>query len=326
MPVHSPNAPARWLVIAAFAAIYLIWGSSYLAIKFAIESMPPFLMGGTRFFAAGLILIVWSLRSGALRPTRKQWRSAAVVGVMLFVCNFAPLVWAAAQHVPSGMSALLIASTPMWMVVFDWARPGGQRPTMGVLGGLTLGTLGILLLMDPSTLAAEGHAGLLPGMIAVIIAAALWAAGSIYARQADMPESSLFSTGIQLFSGGIGLMILGLVAGEGAHVDLSALTVRSVLSWLHLVLFSSVVAFSAFVWLLRVCPPARVSTYAYVNPVIAVLLGALLASEPLTPSTIIASVIIIGAVMLINTARAQPEPRPAPPRVIPTPRSEPVAR
>lgn len=312
------QAPARWAVWAAFAAIYLIWGSTYIGIRFAVETIPPFLMGGSRFMMAGLLMMVWALARGAKWPTWSQWRSASIAGFVLFVLNNGALVWAA-QHVPSGVLALLIAATPMWMVLLDWWRPsvhgrlaGGARPTNMVFAGLLLGFFGILLLANPTQL-GEISPNFAIGVVVTLIGSVAWAAGSLYARQADMPESPILSTALQLFVGGGLLLALGLASGQAAGFDLAQVTAQSAVSWVYLLIFGSIIGFGSYVWLLRVSTPARVSTYAYVNPVIAVFLGWLLADEPLTPRTMIAAAIIIGSVMLINSTRhrKQAAPRPA---------------
>jgi drug/metabolite transporter (DMT)-like permease len=315
----SPRAktPARWLLLAAFGAIYIVWGSSYVGIHFAVESIPPFLMGGVRFGIAGLLMIAWALGRGAKRPTRAHWRSASIAGLAMFLINNGALMWAATT-VPSGMLALLIAATPMWMVLLDWWRPtvrgrspGGTRPTVMVFAGLLIGFFGILMLVNPAQF-SEVKPNFAIGVVAVLIGTVGWAGGSLYARQADLPESPILCTGMQLLTGGVMLLALSVVSGETARFTLAEVTPESAFAVVYLILFGSIIGFGSYVWLMRVSSPARVSTYAYVNPIIAVLLGWALAGEGLTVRTLIAAAVIIGSVMVINTARHhKPAPRPA---------------
>ena len=286
---------SRWLVVAAFAAIYLIWGSAYLAIRFAIETVPPLLMAGLRFlFAGGLLYIGLRLR-GAERPTATNWRAAATVGILL-VCGNGAVTWAE-QWLPSGLAALLIATVPLWMVLLAWAR-GGDRPTVTTAAGLGLGLVGIVLLIGPGSLLHGSRVDPV-GALAVLLGAVSWAAGSVYARTAPMPAAPLVATAMEILAGGALLTAVGLAAGDGAHLHLQALSLRSVLAFGFLVIFGSIVAFTAYLWLLRATSPARASTYAYVNPVVAVFLGWLLADEPVSPLTAVAAAFIIAAVAII---------------------------
>lgn len=299
-----PNKPSRWLLIAAFAAIYLIWGSSYIGIHFAIQSLPPFLMTGIRFLLSGGVLIAWALLRGAPLPTRINWRAAAITGFLLFMLNNGGIVWAEANGAPTGIVAVLIATVPMWIVVLTWLKPGGTFPGSMVIGGLVFGFLGIILLFDPAGAAVN------PIWIAVVLGAAFcWAFGSLYARSAPLPQSATLSTGMQLFAGGVFQMIASILTGDLASFDPTNVSAVSILAVVYLAIMSSVLAYSAFVWLMRVSTPTRVATYAYVNPVVAVLLGWLLANEPLTPRTIVAAAIIIASVIMINGSKGRSLPR-----------------
>jgi drug/metabolite transporter (DMT)-like permease len=293
------TAPARWLILAAFAAIYIVWGSSYLGIHFALETMPPFFMAGLRFVLAGGLLIGWALLRGSPFPNLKQWRSAVIVGFMLFVLNNSLIVFAEKQGVPTGVVALLIATTPIWIVIINALR--GQKPTRGVMGGIVLGFVGIALLIGPAKLASGANFDL-PWAFGVMAAALFWALGSMYARSAPLPASSPLSTGMQLFTGGLMQLILSAVTGEIGTVNIAEFSAKSWFAVIYLVIFASIIAFTAFVWLMRVCPPERVSTYAYVNPVIAVFLGWALAGETLTPLTLLAAAIIVASVVMINAS------------------------
>lgn len=301
MPAASP-APRRWLVVLAFACVYIIWGSSYLGISVAIETIPPFLMTGFRFVLAGLLLMGWALLRGESMPGWRQWRSAFIAGGLLFLCNNALIVVAELAGVPTGMIALLIATTPMWVVIVS-AVNGTARPNRMTIIGLMLGTLGITLLVDLNG-AFNGGGTLLIGMAGAVTGALFWVLGSLYARSADLPKNTMLSTSMQLLCGGLLQFGLAAVTGDFARLDVAAVSMRSLIAMFYLMIFASVIAFTAFTWLMRNVNPALVATYAYVNPVIAVLLGALILDEPLTPRIIIAGSIIIGAVIVISRATA----------------------
>ncbi|MFN8530070.1 MAG: EamA family transporter [Anaerolineae bacterium] len=302
--------PALWLIVLAFASVYTIWGSSYIGIRFAVETIPPFLMAGSRFLAAGLILFVWSRLRGAPMPTRRQWMSSAIASAPMFLVNNSLLVWSQAQGLPSGIAAVVIASTPMWVVLLQWLLPNGKRPGLMIFIGIALSSTGIILLSNPAHAAATHEFNPLL-VFAPAIAAIGWAIGSLYARKADLPDSSTMSTGTQLLTGGVMVLLLSVVTGDAAQFNLSAVTLRSALSVVHLTLFSSVIAFTAFTWLMRVVSPARAMTYAYINPVIAVFLGWLLAGETLDVGTLISAAIIISGVFLIVMEQGAPSRRAA---------------
>jgi drug/metabolite transporter (DMT)-like permease len=298
------NRPTRTQLIAAFAAIYLIWGSTYLAIRFAIETMPPFLMAGVRFLIAGALLTAWSLWQGAARPTWRQWRSTAIIGGLLLVGGNGAVVWAETR-VPSGLAALMIATVPFWIVVLDWLRPGGVRPAGRVIFGVLLGMVGIFLLIGPDR--SGGNVDPI-GALVLILASLSWSIGSLYSRRAQLPPSPLLATGMEMLAGGVLLFVVGAALGETGRVELSAISLRSGLSLLYLILFGSLIGFTAYIWLLRVTAPARVATYAYVNPVVAVFLGWALAGETLSLATVVAAAVIVTAVMIITSYRATPRP------------------
>lgn len=293
---ETPDPPLAG-VLAAFAALYVIWGSTYLAIRFAVETMPPFTMAGVRFLIAGALLFGWSRARGAAPLTRPQWRTAGVAGVLLLAGGNGLVSWAELT-VPSGVAALLLASTPMWMALLDWARPGGVRPALGVWAGLAVGLCGIAVLVGPGRLSG---APVDPwGALAVGAAAFSWALGSIYQRGAPKSASTLLNVGGQMVVGGAVLVVVGLALGE--HLDAAAVSAKSAWSLLYLILVGAVVGYSAYVWLLKVTTPAKASTYAYVNPVVAVILGWAFAGEALSPRVIGAGALVIGAVVLITTA------------------------
>lgn len=288
-------------VAIALAAVYLIWGSTYLAIRFAIETLPPFLMAAARFLFAGALLYGWARWKGAPRPSLVHWRSAALIGMFLLLGGNGGVVWAE-QRVESGLAALLIAVEPLWIVLLVWLRPGGSRPTVRVVTGLLLGFLGLVLLVSPGS--AAGGADLL-GAAVIVLASLSWAWGSLYGQRARLPESPILTTGMQMLCGGGLLFLTSLIAGEPAGFDPAAVSLRSVLALGYLLVFGSLVAFTAYVWLLRAASPVLVSTYAYVNPVVAVFLGWALAGEPLTAGTLVAAAVILSGVALISSSQAR---------------------
>lgn len=300
------EAPSRWLVIAAFAAVYLVWGSTYLAILFAIETLPPFWMAAARFLTAGALLYAWARWRGEPTPRPVHWRSATIVGLLLLLGGNGGVVWAE-QRVPSGLAALLVATVPLWMVLLDGAGRGWRRPPGRLLFGVAVGLAGVALLVGPGEFAGGGGADP-AGALVLIVASLSWTLGSLYSRRAELPASPLLGTAMQMLGGGVGLAIAGLVAGEGSRLDLAAASARSLWALGYLVVFGSLVGFTAYIWLLRVSTPALVSTYAYVNPVVAVLLGWAFAGEALTPRTLLAAGVIVGAVVLITTVRSRPAP------------------
>jgi len=301
MSTDSTLAPSRFALLTAFAIVYVIWGSTFLAILFAIETLPPFLMASARFLVAGSLLYAWSrFVSGAAAPSPANWRATAVVGALLLLGGNGLLVWSE-QRIPSGVAALLVGTVPCFMVLIEWLRPGGSRPTGLVIAGLCLGLLGLAWLIGPDALLGGGRADFI-GAVVVVLGSFSWAVGSIYSRHAATPPSPFLSTAMQMIGGGVALLLLSLLLGEPWAFDASAVSLRSLLGLGYLMLFGSIVAFSAYIWLLRVSTPARVSTYAYVNPVIAVLLGWALAGEALTTRMIIAATVIVSGVALITLA------------------------
>ncbi len=294
-------APSRARVLAAYAIVYVIWGSTYLAISLAIRTLPPFLMAGARFLVAGLILYAFTRARGAARPTLSHWKAATIIGGFLLLIGNGAVVWGE-QYVPSGITALLIATVPLWMSLLGWLGPERRRPNVRIAVGLIVGLLGIVVLVGPGALVGEGGTVDLVGSGVIILGALSWAIGSLYARTAVTPPSPGLGTAMQMVAGGLLLVALGLGTGEGHGLDPATMSMTSVSALLYLIIFGSLIGFSAYIWLLRVEPPTRVSTYAYVNPVVAVALGWLIAGEPLSPRTLLAAAIIVGAVVLIVSA------------------------
>ncbi|HJR68289.1 MAG TPA: EamA family transporter [Gemmatimonadaceae bacterium] len=302
--IDSRPRPSRTRIALAFAAVYLVWGSTYLAILYAIETIPPFLMAGTRFLVAGGILYLWARLTGAMRPSKAQWMATAITGILMLAVGNGAVTWSE-QRIPSGLAALFVATVALWMVLLEFLRKNGTRPTRLSILGLLLGFGGVAVLVGPAALTNARDLDVLAAL--VLIGASLsWAAGSVYSRVLARPSSAAVGSGMQMLAGGVVLTIVGLSSGELGQFDVADVTTRSALSIAYLIVFGSLVGFTAYSWLLRVCTPAAVATYAYVNPMVAMFLGWLIAGEEFSPRMIIAAAIILSGVALINRASARP--------------------
>ena len=293
------RAPAAG-VWAALAVVYVVWGSTYLAIDLAVETLPSFLMLAVRFLVAGSILYLVSSR-GAERPRLVHWRSALAVGGALLLLGNGGVAYAV-QHVDTGVVALIVGSVPLWMAVLDRVVYG-QRLAPAALAGLVLGFGGIAFLARPS------GDGSLVGLIVVLLGSLAWAAGSLYARKAPAPANALQGASMQMLAGAALLAVVGVGTGELGQLDLGAASTSSWLALVYLITLGSLIGFSAYIWLLKVAPTHLVGTYAYVNPVVAVLLGSLWLGEPITPTILIGGAAIVVAVALIVSAKPVPETR-----------------
>lgn len=298
----------RLRIWIALLAIYLIWGSTYLAIRYAVESIPPFLMAGTRFLTAGIVLYTWRRLAGDPAPTARQWRSTAIIGLLLLLGGNGLVSWAE-QTVPSGIAALLIGSIPLWMVLTESIRRGGVKPGLSAVLGLITGFAGILVLLWPLLTGTSEHLNPL-GVVALLFAAFSWAVGSVYSKSAELPPSSLMTTAAEMLTGSLGLYFIGALLGEWKMLDFATITARSWLGLAYLTVLGSLVGFVAYAWLLRHAPISLVATYAYVNPLVAILLGSLLAQESFSARILLAALIIIGSVVLINYSRQAKVGRP----------------
>ena len=293
---------SRGQIIAAFASIYLVWGSTYLAIRYAVETIPPFIMGGARFLVSGVLLYAWARYRGAPKPARLHWCNATIAGAFLLLGGNGAVVWAE-QYVPSGLTALLVSILPFWLVIIEWSRPPRQRPSGLVLAGLVLGFIGIIVLIGPGNIGGNGDIPLL-GALVLILGSLSWAIGSFWSRDAALPESGLLTTGMEMLGGGALLLIVGVLSGELRGFDVHNVSKASAIGLLYLITFGSLIGFTSYIWLLDKVSPARLGTYAYVNPIVAVLLGWAIAGEHLTIRTGIAAAIVICAVALITSARS----------------------
>jgi drug/metabolite transporter (DMT)-like permease len=296
----SPRrAVSRIKLIAAFAAVYIVWGSTYLLMHFALKDFRPFTLGAVRFLIAGTLLYAWARAQGAPAPTRRQLLACVVTGALFFLCGNGAVVWSQTR-LASGLVALIVAIVPLWVVVLDWIRPPHNRPAPLVLIGVLLGLAGLVLLVGLDALQANRTIDPLAALV-LSGGSLAWAFGTLYAQRAPLPKSPLTTAGLQLFAGGALMGIASLLFREPSRMHWSSISLGPILSMLYLILFGSILAFTAYGWLVRVAPAARVATYAYVNPVVAMLLGWLFASERLSTRTLIASLVILIGVALITT-------------------------
>jgi len=290
------------LLIAAFAAVYIFWGSTYLAIKYAIETLPPFLMAGSRFIFAGSILYVWArLSKDYEKPGFLHWRTSFIVGTLLLLGGNGGVV--VAQHyISSSLAALLVATEPFWIVLLSWLWLKGARPNWKVALGLLVGFVGVYLLIGgQGGNSAESGTGQIFGAFFVIAAAFSWATGSMYGLRATTPKSSALTAGMQMLSGGLVLTLVGIFRGEWTNFNIADVSANSWFAVAYLIIFGSLIGFTAYSWLLKNAQPAMVATYAYVNPVIAVFLGWLIAGESFTAQMLLGAGVIIGSVALITS-------------------------
>ena len=299
--------PSRTALVAAFATIYLVWGSTYLAIRVVVRDIPPFLMAGSRFVLAGALLLAWLQARGAARPTAAQWRDHAVTGFFLLLGGNGLVAWAE-QTVPSGVTALVIGVTPLAMALVAWAWPGGTRPRARTFGALLLGLAGVAWLAAPWEKPAQG--GLpLTGVVALLASGVLWAVGSIQSKHARSGADPLLGAALQMFTGGAMQLVAAAALGEFGQFHPGAVGPAAWQAFVYLVFVGSLVGFSTFVWLLRHSTPALVATYAWDNPVVAVWLGWQFQGEQVTPRTLAASAVIIIAVVLITLQKSTPKDR-----------------
>ena len=295
---HVSNA-SSFAVWTALAAVYLIWGSTYLAIRFTVETVPPFISAAARFVVSGAFLYCWRRLAGDPRPSKIEWRNAAVIGVLLLAGGNGGVVWAS-QFIPSSLAALLVATVPLWMILLDAVGIGGAWPNFKSALGIVCGFCGVAVLIGWSADAPEP--AYLQGAAAVLTASLLWAVGSIHGKSARLPRSTLMTTGMEMLAGGAVQIVIGWLLGEFRYLDLQAISQRSAISWTYLTVIGPV-AFVAYAWLLRNAPIALVATYSYVNPLVAILLGYFLGKEAMTPRILLAATLIVGSIALVSSAK-----------------------
>ena len=302
MTAGGPRVKAA--VFWSFAAIYVIWGSTYLAIRVMVASVPPLLASGSRFLLAGTLLYGWARWRGVPAPARRLWGPAALMGALFFLIGNGGVAWAETR-IPSGLTALLAATSPLFTGVIESGRTGWRRPPLRVVAGIVFGLGGVALLVAPGELVG-GRDVDVAGALAITIAAMSWAAGSVGSHAVPLHPSPLLATGMKMLAGGALLVTAGLLLGEGTRIHAETFSPNALLAWGYLVVFGSLIGFSAFTYLLRVSTPQKVATSAYVNPLVAVALGGVILGETITPRTMIAAALIVGGVMLIRLSSAEP--------------------
>lgn len=304
IPAPTPQDPAKhdaMFIIMAFVAIYLIWGSTYLAISIGIQSFPPLALAASRHLTAGLILYPLLRWKTGIRPTRAQWRTAGITGLLLILMGNGG-VCLSERTVPTGVAALIVALVSFWMVLLDWLRPGGLRPAPRVVASLVLGFGGLAVLIGPAHLGGSQRVDL-AGAGILVVSSFSWACGSIYSKHKDLPSSPMLSVAMQSLVGGTALCVVSLLSGEVGNLHIAAISARSWMAIVYLIVFGSGVGFTAYVYLLKKTSAARVGTYPFVNPVVALFLGWLWAGEKITMRTGLAAAVILTAVLLVITAR-----------------------
>ncbi len=298
-------AVGRTKLVVAFTAIYIIWGTTYLAMRIAVDTIPPFTITAGRFLlSGGFLLGFMSWARGISLPSWKQWRSAALIGCLLMIGGNALVMWAI-QKIPSGICAVIIATMPLWMALFDWCFYKGPKPGWKVSLGLLAGLFGIILLIGPAKLISGETSFHLPSMVAIICAPIFWSIGSLHSRTVDLPDNVFMSTAAQMFCGGAVLLGISFLLGELDSIDWAAVTWQSLMAAGYLTIFGSLVALTSYMWLLKNANASRVATYTYINPVIAVFLGWLVLNEPISTQTLIAILVIISSVILIVSVRTK---------------------
>ena len=297
------SRPASWKILLAFAIIYLVWGSTYLAIRVGVREMPPFLMAGIRFTIAGLALYGWMRLSGVPSPSWIEWRGATILGTLMFLIDYACLFWAE-QRVPSGVSAVILATIPVCITLLEIIFLRTQRLTVRLSLGLLVGIVGVAVLMDPR--ASLGEAPLdRGGAIALLVACSGWSVGTIVSRRIVLPQSKPMSAAVQMLSGGVQLLILAAVSGEVSHFRPQDISRVAWFSLIYLIIAGSIVGYTAYVWLLHYESPTKVGTYAYVNPVVAVIVGAGIGGEVIGKRTMLGMALILVSVVAITTVKAK---------------------
>jgi drug/metabolite transporter (DMT)-like permease len=301
--------PARWKILLAFAIIYFVWGSTFFAIRVGVSEFPPFLFCAMRFLAAGLLVFLWAVTHRERRPTARQWLSAFLLAFLIFVVDYGLLFWAE-QRVPSGIAAVILATIPGFMALSEILILRTQRLTIRLALALLSGIAGVAVLVIPSHLLGDlgGAAIDKTGAIALVIGAIGWSIASALSRKLPLPSSKIMSSGAQMLAGGIMLAVVAALRGEGRGLHLSAVSSFAWIALIYLVFAGSIAGFTAYVWLLHHESPTKVGTYAYVNPVVAVLLGYWLGGEPLGLRTIAGGLFVLASVIAITTMRPNSKP------------------
>ena len=299
--MKSTATPSRGSLLLAFAAIYIIWGSTYLGIRVAVETIPPFLMAGMRFAIAGVVLFTYLRLRGAAWPTPQQWKDHTIAGVLLRLGGNAIVSWAE-PRTPSGLTALILGASPIVAVLLDWMRPGGKRPTAGVVAGMAVGIAGLSMLLGPGTL-PPGYRPPAFDLIALLLGSISWWIGSLYSKHSRSGAPLMMASAMQMLCGSAAMLLTGCLLGEGGQLHFGLVSAHSWLAFAYLVTVGSILAFPTYVWLLEHTTPAKLSTYAYVNPVVAMFLGWAILGEAMNLRVILAAAVIIGAVAIITIGK-----------------------
>lgn len=299
--MHATSRPPRWQTLLAFAIIYFVWGSTFLAIRIGVREVPPFLLAGMRFFTAGIVLYGWSRAMGTPSPRRREWIAASLLSVLMFVFDYGLLFWAE-QRVPSGVAAVMMATTPVFMALAEILFLRTQRLTSRLACALLLGVAGVVILVSHSSGLGQGAIDKW-GAVALLVATISWSAAAILIRKLPLPESKVMSSGAQMLAGGIFLAIAATLLGEVKNFHPQAVSLNAWFALAYLIFAGSIIAFTAYVWLIHHESPTKVGTYAYVNPIVAVLLGYFFAGEPLGPRTVAGTLLVLVSVLVITTAK-----------------------
>jgi drug/metabolite transporter (DMT)-like permease len=317
----SEKTPTKAALITGFVTIYILWGSTYLGIRVAVETLPPFLMASGRFLVAGVLVAGWIACTRGLKATRRQWIDNSLIGGLLLLGGNGMVSWSE-QKIPSGVATLIVSLGPLFIVLLDWLvfavsrdKSRGTRPTAATFIGVGLGIIGLAVLVGPSL--GEGSTQLDPWRVGgLVLACFSWSAGSIYTRYARTPAEPFTAAAIQMLTGSVWLFLVSVLMGEPVHFNFDAVSSRSLFAWSYLIVAGSLIGFTTFVWLMKHSTPARVSTYAYVNPIVAVFLGWMLAHETVGPRMFFAAVIIVAGVAIITAAKSKkPAALPAEPAI-----------
>lgn len=300
--------PTKAALVTGFITIYLLWGSTYLGIKIAVETLPPFLMASARFLIAGFIAMAWIALTRGFKATRRQWIDNSIIGALLLLGGNGLVSWSE-QKIPSGIATLVVSLGPLFIVLLDWAvlffsrdKSRGNRPTLATFLGVGLGIIGLVVLVGPSL--GKGGAQLDPWRVGgLVLACFSWSLGSIYTRYARTPAEPFTAAAIQMLAGSVWLFMASLLMREPAHFHFALVSGRSLIAWSYLIVAGSLIGFTTFVWLMKHSTPALVSTYAYVNPIVAVFLGWMFAGEAVGTRMFIAAAVIIAGVAIITAAK-----------------------
>jgi drug/metabolite transporter (DMT)-like permease len=301
--MKAPTKPARWKTLLAFAIIYFVWGSTFFAIRVGVHEVPPLLLAAMRFLTAGLVLYGWMIAKGESSPTMRQWLSAFALAMLIFVLDYGLLFWAE-QRVPSGIAAVMLATIPAFMAISEIAILRTQRLTLRLAIALLIGVCGVAVLMSRS-LNLGGAPVDTAGAIALIIAATTWSIASALTRKLPLPASKAMSSGAQMLAGGVLLTIIAAALGEFRDFHPAAVSGAAWFALLYLIVPGSIIGFTAYTWLLHHESPTKVGTYAYVNPVVAMLVGYFLGGEALGPRTILGTLFVLISVIVITTTRSK---------------------